>query len=140
MLLRHLFNFLVDRPMRYFYIFGHWRGLNESSVCASLSHYDADFWRAQPLACNEIISRQVHSFNVTVMTVAYFLALPYTIYCVVSGLILCAPRLRHCFARSTTSPARKLEPQTDETAGSFAHTTLEPKTPSQSLVPRDTLR
>lgn len=57
----YTFRLLIDVPMRYFYIHGHWRGIGESDVCASLSHYDADFWRTQPTACGQIIDRQVGS-------------------------------------------------------------------------------
>ena len=70
----------LNRPMRYWYVYGYWRGLDTTNICTSLSHYDSDFWRAQPQACNDIIDRQVHSFSVYIIASLYFPFLAYLLY------------------------------------------------------------
>jgi len=79
------FTYLIDWPMRYFYTYGYWRGLEDSNICASLSHYDAAFWHTHTQACDQIIGRQVHAFNVSAVTLLYFILLTYSL---IGGLSL----------------------------------------------------
>lgn len=79
--------FVLDRPLRYFYVYGYWRGLETSSICASLSHYDADFWRRHDADCALIIDRQVHSLIVWILTGVYLVTLTWSLVSSVSMLL-----------------------------------------------------
>lgn len=104
--MQYLYRTLIETPMRYFYLNGHWRGLDESSICASLTNFDADFWRQQSLACAQVIERQVHSLNVTAITLVYFLSLSYVTIFGLSSAIAASTRLfLHRLNKTTTTPS-----------------------------------
>lgn len=103
------YRILVDWPSRYFYLNGHWRGLDSSSVCASLTNYDAAFWQHNEQACSEIINRQVHAVSVTVMTIVYFVLLTYATL----GLLQCGLQSCSRFALASLHRLRKSEQPTD---------------------------
>lgn len=101
-----IFGLLLDRPMRYFYRFGFWRGLPESDICASLSRYDSAFWTGpvNAAACADLIDRQVHSFDVWIVTAIYFACLGMTIFQLFASLV----RLPLSLSLSPRWPWRRL--------------------------------
>lgn len=116
-----VFGFFLDRPMRYFYVHGYWRGLAESNICASLSNYDSEFWRLNTLACNEIIQRHVHSFNVYILTAVYFALLGHVLYTIVDGT--CVALWRRGFSLATRGLDRKRATPLDAAGDSPLNTT-----------------
>jgi len=63
--------------MRYFYLNGVWRGIDMNDVCASLTHYDSDFWHRNRLDCSLVIDRVVHSYETYLLVPLYFIFLVY---------------------------------------------------------------
>lgn len=127
MILRALYNVAVLWPMLWFYEKGHWRGLERSAICASLQNYDASFWQAHQEACDEIISRQVDSNVVTVITGVYLLLLVYT----------CASVIRYSAKRLLSSAQRPTIVCLHETPGPILESS--PHSPAHTNATTPTL-
>lgn len=112
-MLRTIARILIDSPLRYFYMQGHWRGLDEASVCASLTSYDTSFWRIHIEDCGILIDRQVHSLTVYLFTSIYFIGLATAMRQCVSLVTLCFSlairHLREIWRPTRAAPANASE-------------------------------
>lgn len=69
----------VLTPLRRLYFdgprfFGHgfWKGAPMHDICAALTNHNSEFWKNNPVACQDIIDKDFHSIVVLVETIGYF--------------------------------------------------------------------